>query len=90
MLLITLSSLNCVAVKNCAHGTNYDEQYHGLVTIEYALVSSLNIVAVKTLHKIKTHKFVKALKKMGFAQIRKDEKKLGLSVLIFLKTVKIC
>jgi penicillin-binding protein 1C len=62
--------------------SNYDEQYHGYVTVEYALVNSLNVVAVKVLHQIKTHLFINALKKMGFEQIKKDEKKLGLSVVL--------
>ena len=62
--------------------SNYDEQFHGYVTVEYALINSLNVVAVKILHQIKTHQFISALKKMGFDQIRKDEKKLGLSVVL--------
>ena len=62
--------------------TNYDEQYHGYVTVEYALTNSLNVVAVKVLHQIRTHQFISTLKKLGFDQIRKDEKKLGLSVVL--------
>jgi len=62
--------------------TNYDEKFHGYVTAEYALVNSLNVVAVKILHQIKTHQFINSLKKLGFDQIRKDEKKLGLSVVL--------
>lgn len=61
---------------------NYDEKYHGYITIEYALINSLNVVAVKVLNQIKTNQFVNALKKLGFDQIRKDEKKLGLSVVL--------
>jgi penicillin-binding protein 1C len=61
---------------------NYDEQYHGYITVEYALINSLNIPAVKILQQIKTSQFIKSLKKIGFEQIRKDEKKLGLSLVL--------
>ncbi len=61
---------------------NYDQKYHGFVTIEFALINSLNIVAVKLLQQIRTQQFVNSLKKLGFDQIRKDEKKLGLSLVL--------
>jgi penicillin-binding protein 1C len=61
---------------------NYDEKYNGFVTAEFALINSLNIVAVKLLQQISTHQFVKTLKKLDFNQIRKDEKKLGLSLVL--------
>jgi len=61
---------------------NYDQKYHGFVTVEFALINSLNIVAVKILQQLKTHQFVNSLKKLGFDQIRKDEKKLGLSLVL--------
>jgi penicillin-binding protein 1C len=61
---------------------NYDQQYHGSVTAEFALINSLNIPAVKLLQQIKTENFIKSLKKLGFDQIKKDEKKLGLSLVL--------
>ncbi len=61
---------------------NYDNEYHGYVTVEYALINSLNITAVKILNELGNHKFIKTLKKMNFHQIIKDEKKLGLSVVL--------
>jgi penicillin-binding protein 1C len=61
---------------------NYDQKYHGLVTAEFALINSLNIPAVKLLQQLKTGVFIKSLKKIGFDQIRKDEKKLGLSLVL--------
>lgn len=61
---------------------NYDSQYHGLVTVSKALTNSLNVVAVKILEQYKIHRFLDVIKKMNFKQIQKDEKKLGLSVIL--------
>ncbi len=61
---------------------NYDEKYHGYVSITYALTNSLNVAAVKILQQYKTWRFVDHLKKINFRQIQKDEKKLGLSVVL--------
>jgi penicillin-binding protein 1C len=61
---------------------NYDLKYNGLVTAEFALINSLNVPAVKLLQQIKTEEFIKVLKKSGFDQIRKDEKNLGLSMVL--------
>ena len=61
---------------------NYDSEYHGLVTIINALTNSLNVVAVKVLEQYKIHRFLDEIKKINFRQIQKDEKKLGLSVIL--------
>jgi len=61
---------------------NYDEKYNGFVSVEFALINSLNVVAVKLLQQMKTPQFVNSLKKLGFNQIQKDEKKLGLSLVL--------
>ncbi|MBN1252304.1 MAG: penicillin-binding protein 1C [Bacteroidales bacterium] len=61
---------------------NYDSDYHGIVTVSNALINSLNIIAVKILNSYKTENFIKALKKVNFNQIRKDESKLGLSLVL--------
>jgi penicillin-binding protein 1C len=59
---------------------NYDEQFHGLVSAEYALENSLNIPAVKALNSIGTSALVQRLSACGFRQIKKDQNKLGLSL----------
>lgn len=61
---------------------NYDQQFNGFVTMEYALENSLNIPAVKALHELGTDKLVHTLEDCDFRQIRKDEKKLGLSMIL--------
>ncbi len=61
---------------------NYDSEYHGLVSVTNALTNSLNVVAVKVLYQYKSYKFINELKKLRFMQIQKDEKKLGLSVIL--------
>jgi len=61
---------------------NYDSEYHGLVSVINALTNSLNVVAVKILYQYKSHQFINELKKLDFKQIKKDEKKLGLSVIL--------
>ncbi len=59
---------------------NFDRQFNGPVTVEKALVYSLNIPAVKVLHDIGLPVLLEKLKKAGFDQIARDEGKLGLSV----------
>ncbi|OQX99780.1 MAG: penicillin-binding protein 1C [Bacteroidetes bacterium 4572_117] len=61
---------------------NYDSEYHGFVSVIYALTNSLNVVAVKILNQYKINKFINHLKDLNFKQITKDEKKLGLSVIL--------
>lgn len=59
---------------------NYDKQYTGYVSIEYALEHSLNIPAVKALRRVGIESLVNALVIARFKQIEKDRRKLGLSV----------
>ncbi len=59
---------------------NFDRLFHGKVTIGAALAASLNTVAVNTLEKIGVPAFLQTAKMAGFAQIARDERKLGLSV----------
>jgi len=61
---------------------NYDQQFNGFVTMEYALENSLNIPAVKSLNELGTDKLVRTLINCDFSQIKKDEKKLGLSMIL--------
>ncbi|RYY39116.1 MAG: penicillin-binding protein 1C [Chitinophagaceae bacterium] len=61
---------------------NYDQQYNGYVTIEYALENSLNIPAVKSLSRVGTAAMIDKLSAAGFRQIQKDRNKLGLSMVL--------
>ena len=61
---------------------NYDKKFNGNVTMEYALEHSLNIPAVKCLRQLGKDKFIHSLASCNFSQIRKDEKKLGLSMIL--------
>ena len=61
---------------------NFDRQFNGFVTMESALENSLNIPAVKSLHELGTDKLIDKLVDCDFRQIKKDEKKLGLSMIL--------
>lgn len=61
---------------------NYDDKFNGYVTVEYALEHSLNIPAVKSLKMLGTEQFIQKLSGCGFSQIKKDRKKLGLSLIL--------
>lgn len=61
---------------------NYDEKFNGYVTMEYALEHSLNIPAVKGLRALGKDKLVSKLISCDFKQIRKDQQKLGLSMIL--------
>lgn len=59
---------------------NFDKQFHGKVTVEFALANSLNIPAVKMLKEISTPLMVDKLKKADFLTIKKSASTLGLSL----------
>jgi len=61
---------------------NYNEKYNGYVTIEYALAQSLNVPAVKTLNKLGVETLTKKLIESNFKSIERQEKHLGLSVIL--------
>ena len=61
---------------------NFDQHFNGPVTTEFALANSLNIPAVKILKEISTPILVGQLKKAGFQTIKKQEKDLGLSMIL--------
>ena len=61
---------------------NYDEQFNGYVTVKYALEHSLNIPAVKSLRLLGHEKFTWKLTRCDFRQVRKDQNKLGLSMIL--------
>jgi penicillin-binding protein 1C len=61
---------------------NYDKQFNGYVTMEYALEHSLNIPAVKGLQWLGKDAFIQKLADCNFQQIKKDQRKLGLSMIL--------
>jgi len=61
---------------------NYDKKFNGYVTVEYALEHSLNIPAVKSLGLLGKDKLIQKLASCDFKQIKKDQNKLGLSMIL--------
>lgn len=61
---------------------NFDRNFNGYVTMEYALEHSLNIPAVKTLNLVGKDELIRMLARCRFNQIKKDERKLGLSLIL--------
>lgn len=61
---------------------NFDQRFNGYVTVDYALENSLNIPAVKSLNDLGTANLIAKLEACQFKQIKKDEKKLGLSMIL--------
>jgi penicillin-binding protein 1C len=61
---------------------NYDKKFNGYVTMESALEHSLNIPAVKSLRALGKDKLIQKLALCNFQQIKKDQNKLGLSLIL--------
>lgn len=61
---------------------NYDKKFNGYVTMEYALEHSLNIPAVKSLRALGKDRLIEKLSDCDFRQVRKDQSKLGLSLIL--------
>ncbi|MBO0930923.1 penicillin-binding protein 1C [Fibrella aquatilis] len=61
---------------------NYDRQFNGPVTAEFALANSLNIPAVKLLRDVSTPVFVAKLREAGFKTVQKQAPDLGLSMIL--------
>ena len=61
---------------------NYDRQFNGPVTAEFALANSLNIPAVKLLRDVSTPVFVAKLREAGFKTVQKQADDLGLSMIL--------
>lgn len=59
---------------------NFDKKFNGKVTVEQALAQSLNIPAVKVTNELGVLPLVQKLAELGFNQIKKDERKMGLSL----------
>ncbi len=82
-LLTPKSVLTDVAVNYEGYAPeNYDEKFNGYVTVEYALEHSLNIPAVKSLKLLGHEKLIQKLGTCNFKQIQKDQRKLGLSMIL--------
>jgi penicillin-binding protein 1C len=75
--------INDVAVNYQGYAPeNFDRKYNGYVSMEYALEHSLNIPAVKSLHLLGKDRLVQALAACGFESVKKDQGKLGLSMIL--------
>jgi penicillin-binding protein 1C len=61
---------------------NYDRKFRGYTTMEFALEHSLNIPAVKSLKMLGKDKLIRKLAVCDFEQVKKDQKKLGLSMIL--------
>ncbi len=61
---------------------NYDREFRGNVTVEFALSHSLNIPAVKLLENFGLDAFINSLSQAGFSSIANSRKDLGLSVIL--------
>lgn len=59
---------------------NYDDQFHGKVTVTHALANSLNIPAVLVLEQLGTRKAWNRLSSCGCKTLEKQGPKLGLSM----------
>lgn len=82
-LLTPKSVLTDVAVNYEGYAPeNYDKKFNGYVTVEYALEHSLNIPAVKSLKLLGQEKLIQKLAGCHFKQIQKDQRKLGLSMIL--------
>ncbi len=82
-LLTPKMMLNDVPVNYTGYAPeNYDKEFHGAVTMDYALEHSLNIPAVRSLKLLGKEKLVQKLVAADCKQIQKDQGKLGLSVIL--------
>ena len=61
---------------------NYDRQFNGPVTAEFALANSLNIPAVSLLNDLGTGVMIQAMQQAGFSTLKKQAKNLGLSLIL--------
>lgn len=61
---------------------NFNRKFNGKIKVEEALAFSLNVPAVKLLDEVGVSPFVKKLSAIGFKQIKQDQYKLGLSVVL--------
>ena len=82
-LMTPKAIINDVSINYAGYAPeNYDKQFNGYVTMEYALEHSLNIPAVKGLQMLGKDNLVNKLALCDFRQISKDQRKLGLSMIL--------
>ncbi len=82
-LLTPKAVVNDVAVNYSGYSPeNYDQKFNGFVTMEYALEHSLNIPAVKSFKQLGKDRLLHVLMNLNFQQIKKDQNKLGLSMVL--------
>lgn len=61
---------------------NYDGNFYGNISLEFALANSLNVPAVKILKLLEIKTMMNRLILAGFKQIKKDRNYLGLSLIL--------
>lgn len=82
-LLTPKKMMNDVPVNYAGYAPeNYDKNFNGPVTVEYALEHSLNIPAVKALNMLGKEKMIETLSRMSFKQVLAKQKSLGLSLIL--------
>jgi penicillin-binding protein 1C len=82
-LLTPKTKVNDVPVNVAGYfPVNYNKEFNGCVTVEYALINSLNIPAIKTLNDVGVKEFISKLKVAHFTSIAKNEKGMGLSLIL--------
>jgi penicillin-binding protein 1C len=64
--------LEVPAVNGVYRPENYDERFHGLVSVRNALGASLNVPAVRTVLVVGVDRFAAELRDLGFARIVED------------------
>lgn len=68
---------------------NYDNKFHGLVTLRQALANSYNVPAVKLLNTIGVHNMVKLGTELGLSNWVPEDNSYGLSVTLGGKEVRL-
>jgi penicillin-binding protein 1C len=82
-LLTPKQIINDVAVNYRGYAPeNFDKKFNGYVSMEYALEHSLNIPAVRSLQALGKDKLIQSLATCEFESIKKDQAKLGLSMIL--------
>ncbi len=61
---------------------NFDRKFNGKVSVAFALANSLNIPAVKIVRDLGKKNLIEQLKKADFQTVRRQEKDLGLSIVL--------
>ncbi len=82
-LLTPKQTINDVAVNYQGYSPeNFDKKFNGSVSMEYALEHSLNIPAVRSLGLLGKDLLIQTLASCRFEQIKQDQRKLGLSMIL--------